>query len=99
MPNARASLNRKQVRYNRNSDSRIGSKLRNLKTGGLLSREIEEHPARVNPKLLSPEDGPFELISNELPVIVFNERGQEIRVDSNRLVRVPTPKRREDPRS
>ena len=99
MQKARANLSCTQARYKRNFDARIRSKLRSLEQGGFVYREIEKHPPGVNPKLVSPVNGPFEVKANEWTVIVLNDRGREIRVNTNRLVRAPTPKRRGDPRS
>ena len=97
MQKARANLNRTQLRYKRNFDARVRARLRNLRAGSFVYREIAEHPAGVNPKLSSPVDGPFEVLSNEWPVIVINDNGRAVRVNANRLVRAPTPKRPRDP--
>ena len=60
MQKARANLSCTQARYKRNFDARIRSKLRNLKPGGFVYREIEKHPAGVNPKLVSYVNGAFD---------------------------------------
>ena len=97
MAKARANLKRTQLRYKRNFDSRVREKLRNLKPGSYVYREIAEHPAGVNPKLVSQVDGPFEVLSNDWPTIVIDDHGSPVRVNANRLVRAPTPRRRGDP--
>ena len=97
MQKARANLNRTQLRYKRNFDARIRRRLQNLKVGSFVYREIAEHPPGVNPKLTSQVEGPFEVLSNEWPVIVIDDNGRAVRINANRLVRAPTPRRAGNP--
>ena len=97
MEKARASLRRTHGRYKRDFDAPIRTKLRNLKPGCFVYREIAEHPAGVNPKLAPQVDGPFGVLSNEWPVIVTDGGGRAVCVNANRLVRAPTPRRRRNP--
>ena len=90
---ARKNLLRTQQRYKKNFDARVRAKLRDIRPGAFVYREIPMHPEGVNPKLASPVDGPFEVIENHWPTIIVNIRGKPVRVNANRLVRAPTPRR------
>ena len=91
---AKASQNlaRTQQRYKRNFDSRIRERLRDIKPGAYVYREIPDHPEGVNPKLARQVDGPYLVLANRWPVIVIEVRGRPVTVNANRLVRAPTPR-------
>ena len=89
---ARSNLERTQMRYKRNFDARIRQRLANLKPGDYVYREVPEHPQGVNPKLASPVDGPYRVLSIDWPTIVVDVGGRPVRVNANRLVRAPTPR-------
>ena len=90
---ARKNLLRTQQRYKKNFDARVRSKLKDIRPGAFVYREIPMHPEGVNPKLASPVDGPYEVLENHWPTIVIEVRGKPVRVNANRLVRAPTPRR------
>ena len=88
---ARGNLAQTQRRYKRNYDDRILQRLKNLKPGDYVFREIPEHPIGVNPKLTSQTDGPFEVLRIDWPTVVIKDGGRAIRVNANRLVCAPIP--------
>ena len=90
---ARRNLERTQARYKRNADARIRQRLGDLTPGDYVYREIPEHPQGVSPKLASPVEGPYKVLSTDGPTIVIEVRGHPVRVNANRLVRAPTPRR------
>ena len=92
MAKARDNLARTQRRYKKNIDVSICERLKDIRPGAFFYREVPVHPERVNPKLASPVDGPFEVLENHWPAIVFDVRGRSERVNANRLVRAPTPR-------
>ena len=94
MSKARRNLERTQVRYKRNADARMRQRLRDLAPGDYVYREIPEHPRGVSPKLASPVEGPYKVLSTEGPTIVIEVGGHPVRVNANRLVRAPTPRSR-----
>ena len=88
---ARGNLLQTQRRYKRNYDERILQRLRNLKPGDYVFREIPEHPIGVNPKLTSQVDGPYEVLRIDWPTVVINDGRRAVRVNANRLVHAPAP--------
>ena len=89
---AKDSLARTQRWFEMNFDARVRERLKDIKPGAFVYREVPIHPEGVNPKLASPVDGPFEVLENHWPTIVMDVNGRSVRVNINRLIRMKTPR-------
>ena len=89
LPEARRELAAAQARYKRGYDSHVRLKNQSIEDGSFVYIRREVHDPGLNPKLDSPVDGPFEVVSNYGNTFLLRIADQLVRVSSDRVTPAP----------